>query len=137
MSSSSVRRPPHSALAVLLTHRAHAESICDNPDVILANIRGVKISSPDVSRNHTFAFTTRSPSPQYRGWDPEKAIEDYYNRIRDHEKHYQPVEETLWPSIRIMNVRAPRPVRHSELPHTDTPHPTPRSGRRENHGQRA
>ncbi len=42
---------------------------------------------------------------QYRGWDPEIAIQDYYRRIQDHEKHYQPVEETNWPSIRIINVR--------------------------------
>lgn len=41
---------------------------------------------------------------KYRGWDPEQAIADYYKRIRDHEKHYQPVEEENWPSIRIMNV---------------------------------
>ncbi|CDO77087.1 hypothetical protein BN946_scf184473.g31 [Trametes cinnabarina] len=40
----------------------------------------------------------------YRGWDPEKAVADYYNRIKDHERHYQPVEETTWPFIRIMNV---------------------------------
>lgn len=41
---------------------------------------------------------------QYRGWDPEKAIQDYYKRIHDHEQHYQTVDETEWPSIRIMNV---------------------------------
>jgi hypothetical protein len=41
---------------------------------------------------------------QYRGWDPDKAIEDYYKRIQDHEKHYEPVEEKTWPYIRIMNV---------------------------------
>ena len=42
--------------------------------------------------------------PQYRGWDPEKAVLDYYNRIKDHEIHYEPVEETTWPFIRIINV---------------------------------
>ena len=42
---------------------------------------------------------------QYRGWNPDKAVGDYYSRIRDHEKHYQPLEETTWPSIRIINVR--------------------------------
>ena len=41
---------------------------------------------------------------QYRGWDPDKAVEDYYSRIRDHEKHYEPVEEKTWPFIRIINV---------------------------------
>ncbi|PSR73984.1 hypothetical protein PHLCEN_2v10215 [Hermanssonia centrifuga] len=68
-------------------HVVFLESMCDNEDIILSNIRGVKISSPD-----------------YRGWDPEIAIKDYYRRIQDHEKHYQPVEETNWPSIRIINV---------------------------------
>ena len=41
---------------------------------------------------------------QYRGWNPDKAVEDYFVRINDHEKHYQPVEETTWPFIRIINV---------------------------------
>ncbi|EKM57551.1 uncharacterized protein PHACADRAFT_138754 [Phanerochaete carnosa HHB-10118-sp] len=68
-------------------HIIFLESMCDNEDIILSNIRGVKISSPD-----------------YRGWDPEKAIEDYLQRIRDHEKHYETVEETTVPNIRIVNV---------------------------------
>ncbi|KAF7319032.1 6PF2K domain-containing protein [Mycena chlorophos] len=63
------------------------ETMCDNQEVIERNIRSVKISSPD-----------------YRGWDPDKAVEDYYGRIRDHEKYYEPVEETTWPFIRIINV---------------------------------
>ncbi|EED84586.1 predicted protein [Postia placenta Mad-698-R] len=63
------------------------ESLCDDKELIMANIRSVKISSPD-----------------YRNWDPEKAVEDYYSRIRDHEVHYEPVEETAYPFIRIKNV---------------------------------
>lgn len=42
---------------------------------------------------------------QYRGWDPDKAVQDYYTRIRDHEEYYEPVEEKDWPFIRIINVR--------------------------------
>jgi hypothetical protein len=42
---------------------------------------------------------------QYRGWDPDKAVEDYYIRIRDHEKYYESVEETNWPFIKIINVK--------------------------------
>ncbi|KAJ8592952.1 bifunctional 6-phosphofructo-2-kinase/fructose-2,6-bisphosphate 2-phosphatase [Rhizopogon salebrosus TDB-379] len=61
------------------------ESVCDNKEIIETNIRNVKISSPD-----------------YRGWDPDKAMEDYYKRIR--EKTYETVEETTWPFIRIINV---------------------------------
>ncbi|KAG2031409.1 6-phosphofructo-2-kinase-domain-containing protein [Suillus americanus] len=63
------------------------ESVCDNNEIIETNIRNVKISSPD-----------------YRGWDPDKAVEDYYERIRDREKSYETVEETTWPFIRIINV---------------------------------
>ncbi|KAE9405021.1 bifunctional 6-phosphofructo-2-kinase/fructose-2,6-bisphosphate 2-phosphatase [Gymnopus androsaceus JB14] len=63
------------------------ESVCNNKEIIEANIRSVKISSPD-----------------YRGWDPDQAVEDYYTRIRDHEEYYEPVEEKDWPYIRIINV---------------------------------
>ncbi|KAG2357334.1 6-phosphofructo-2-kinase-domain-containing protein [Suillus spraguei] len=63
------------------------ESVCDNKEIIETNIRNVKISSPD-----------------YRGWDPDRAVEDYYGRIRDREKSYETVEETTWPFIRIINV---------------------------------
>ncbi|KAJ6448934.1 6-phosphofructo-2-kinase-domain-containing protein [Mycena sanguinolenta] len=68
-------------------HVIMLESLCDNQEIIERNIRSVKISSPD-----------------YRGWNPDKVVEDYYGRIRDHEKYYQPVEETTWPFIRIINV---------------------------------
>ena len=50
---------------------------------------------------------------QYRSWDPDKAVEDYYGRIRDHEKHYETVDELTWPCIRIINVSI-RHLRASE-----------------------
>lgn len=68
-------------------HVIMLESLCDDEEIILANIRSVKISSPD-----------------YRGWDPDKAVEDYYRRIKEHELNYEPVTETVWPYIRISNV---------------------------------
>lgn len=68
-------------------HVIFLESMCDNQDIVLANIRSVKISSPD-----------------YKGWEPEKAVEDYMSRIKDHEKHYEPVDEPYWPHIKIINV---------------------------------
>ncbi|TCD70711.1 hypothetical protein EIP91_002087 [Steccherinum ochraceum] len=68
-------------------HIVMLESLCDNEEIILSNIRSVKISSPD-----------------YRGWNPDQAVADYYRRIKDHEIHYQPVEETTWPFVRVMNV---------------------------------
>ncbi|KAI5119884.1 hypothetical protein M0805_008555 [Coniferiporia weirii] len=68
-------------------HVIFLESICDNKEIVEANIRSVKISSPD-----------------YKTWDPERAVADYYRRIHDHERYYEPVEETDWPFIRIFNV---------------------------------
>ena len=44
---------------------------------------------------------------QYRSWDQDKAVEDYYSRIRDHEKYYETIDDQTWPYIRIFNVRAP------------------------------
>ncbi|KAL4071426.1 histidine phosphatase superfamily [Scleroderma yunnanense] len=64
-----------------------AESICDNKEIIETNIRNVKISSPD-----------------YRGWNPDGAVVDYYGRIRRQEQAYETIEETDWPYIRIFNV---------------------------------
>ncbi|KAJ3568262.1 hypothetical protein NP233_g5828 [Leucocoprinus birnbaumii] len=68
-------------------HIIFLESWCDKQEIIERNIRSVKISSPD-----------------YKGWDPDKAVKDYYGRIADRERAYQPVEELTWPSIRILNV---------------------------------
>lgn len=55
---------------------------------MLANVRNVKITSPD-----------------YKGVDPDKAVQDYMTRIRDHERYYEPVDEPDWPWIKIINVR--------------------------------
>lgn len=43
-------------------------------------------------------------SPDYKGWEPGKAVEDYMGRIRDQERYYEPVDEPDWPWIRIINV---------------------------------
>ncbi|KAI8917089.1 6-phosphofructo-2-kinase-domain-containing protein [Powellomyces hirtus] len=67
------------------------ESVCDNNDIILANIKEVKISSPD-----------------YVGMDPEKAVEDFSRRISHYAKNY----ETLTPAecndeipfVKVINV---------------------------------
>ncbi|KAL4079403.1 6-phosphofructo-2-kinase-domain-containing protein [Scleroderma citrinum] len=68
-------------------HVIMLESICDNKEIIETNIRNVKISSPD-----------------YRGWNPDGAVVDYYGRIRRQEQAYETIEETDWPYIRIFNV---------------------------------
>ncbi|KAJ3041483.1 Fructose-2,6-bisphosphatase [Rhizophlyctis rosea] len=53
------------------------ESVCTNMDIVTANVKEVKISSPD-----------------YVGMDPDKAVEDFMRRIA----HYQSAYETLEPS---------------------------------------
>ncbi|OQR78815.1 6-phosphofructo-2-kinase/fructose-2 [Tropilaelaps mercedesae] len=54
------------------------ESYCDDPNIIEANIREVKVNSPD-----------------YKGYmDQEKALEDFMQRIRHYEACYQTLEES-------------------------------------------
>ncbi|TPX36989.1 hypothetical protein SmJEL517_g00880 [Synchytrium microbalum] len=48
------------------------ESICDDEEIILENIKEVKISSPD-----------------YEGVDPEEAVLDFKKRIKHHESTYE------------------------------------------------
>ncbi|KAF4121635.1 6-phosphofructo-2-kinase / fructose-2,6-biphosphatase 2 [Geosmithia morbida] len=52
------------------------ESKCDDEDLIMANIRDVKTTSPD-----------------YRGQDPEQAALDFRNRIKMYEKSYKSIDD--------------------------------------------
>jgi 6-phosphofructo-2-kinase/fructose-2,6-biphosphatase 2 len=52
------------------------ESKCDDEDLIMANIRDVKTTSPD-----------------YRGQDPEQAAQDFRDRIRKYEEVYKSLDE--------------------------------------------
>lgn len=52
------------------------ESKCDDENVIMSNILEVKTTSPD-----------------YKGFDPEVAAQDFRNRIRNYEKVYQTIDE--------------------------------------------
>ncbi|TPX57933.1 hypothetical protein SpCBS45565_g06596 [Spizellomyces sp. 'palustris'] len=67
------------------------ESICDKDDIILANIKEVKLSSPD-----------------YAGMDPDKAVEDFVRRISHYSKYYEtldPVEcNSQIPFVKVINV---------------------------------
>ncbi|KAI8929216.1 hypothetical protein BC831DRAFT_502934 [Entophlyctis helioformis] len=67
------------------------ESICDDPNVILANIREVKLSSPD-----------------FEGIDPEIAIRDFEQRIKYYEKTYETLQSTEMDStvsfVKLINV---------------------------------
>ena len=67
------------------------ESKCDEEELVMANIRDVKTTSPD-----------------YKGQDPEKAAIDFRDRIRNYEKVYKSInedgdEEDLT-YLKIMNV---------------------------------
>jgi 6-phosphofructo-2-kinase/fructose-2,6-biphosphatase 2 len=67
------------------------ESKCDEEELIMANIRDVKTTSPD-----------------YKGQDPEAAAQDFRNRIRNYEKIYKSVnedrDEDSLTYLKIMNV---------------------------------
>ncbi|KAK3343509.1 6-phosphofructo-2-kinase-domain-containing protein [Lasiosphaeria hispida] len=67
------------------------ESKCDDEDLIMANIRDVKTTSPD-----------------YKGQDPEKAAQDFRDRIRNYEKVYKSInadgDEDDLTYLKIMNV---------------------------------
>lgn len=65
------------------------ESKCDDEDLVMSNILEVKTTSPD-----------------YIGQDPEKAVQDFRNRIRNYERVYQTLDESEseLTYIKIMNV---------------------------------
>ncbi|KAI8138089.1 6-phosphofructo-2-kinase-domain-containing protein [Fennellomyces sp. T-0311] len=68
-------------------HPLFIESICDKPEIVLANIKSVKVSSPD-----------------YYGWDPEAAVKDYTERIKQHELDYETIRDPSLPFVKLMNV---------------------------------
>lgn len=67
------------------------ESKCDDEDLIMANIRDVKATSPD-----------------YKGQDPEQAALDFRNRIKNYEKVYKTIDgdgdESDYTYLKILNV---------------------------------
>lgn len=67
------------------------ESKCDDEEMIMANIRDVKLTSPD-----------------YKGQDPEEAAQDFRNRISKYEKVYKTIDadndEDEYTYLKIMNV---------------------------------
>ncbi|KAL1935178.1 hypothetical protein VTP01DRAFT_4318 [Rhizomucor pusillus] len=63
------------------------ESICEDQEIILKNIRDVKLSSPD-----------------YEGQPPELAAEDFMQRIRHYEEAYESITEDEYTYIKLINV---------------------------------
>lgn len=68
-------------------HVMFLESICTDKAIVEANVRSVKVSSPD-----------------YVNWDPETAVADFYKRIKGHESHYEPIENPSFPYVKVINV---------------------------------
>ncbi|RAL08568.1 putative vacuolar morphogenesis protein AvaB [Aspergillus homomorphus CBS 101889] len=67
----------------------YVESICDEEDLIMSNIREVKTTSPD-----------------YKGQDPELAARDFRERIRNYEKIYETIDdnEKSYTYVKLINV---------------------------------
>ncbi|KAI9497627.1 6-phosphofructo-2-kinase-domain-containing protein [Zychaea mexicana] len=81
------RREIHDKLADHNVHTLFIESICTKQEIVYANIRSVKISSPD-----------------YVGWDPEEAVKDYTHRIERLIEHYETISDTGLPFVKLLNV---------------------------------
>lgn len=63
------------------------ESKCDDEELIMANVLEVKTNSPD-----------------YVGQDPEKAAQDFINRIKNYEKVYETITEPELTYVKLINV---------------------------------
>jgi 6-phosphofructo-2-kinase/fructose-2,6-biphosphatase 4 len=42
-------------------------------------------------------------SPDYKGWEADRAVADYWKRIRDHEKTYESIQNPTFPFIKVMD----------------------------------
>lgn len=58
------------------------ESVCTDDAIIQANVRNVKVTSPD-----------------YENWDPQKAVEDYLKRITAKIPHYEELSREKEPHL--------------------------------------
>ncbi|KAF9934049.1 hypothetical protein FBU30_003559 [Linnemannia zychae] len=67
-------------------HPMFIETICDNPAIIDANIRNVKVSSPD-----------------YVGWDRADAVKDFKRRIANHEPFYTTISDLSLSFVKVIN----------------------------------
>ncbi|KAF8940446.1 bifunctional 6-phosphofructo-2-kinase/fructose-2,6-bisphosphate 2-phosphatase [Dissophora ornata] len=67
-------------------HPMFIETICDNPDIVDANIRSVKVSSPD-----------------YVGWDRSDAVEDFKRRIENHVPFYTTITDLSLSFVKVIN----------------------------------
>merc|ERR1719316_754854 len=69
------------------------ENICTNKERIEANIRAVKLGSPD-----------------YKHIDPDVAVKDFESRIKNYEKVYEPLGthpmESKWSWVKMVDCRS-------------------------------
>lgn len=70
--SISVRRNLYDQFAAKSIQTIFVESVCTDDAIIQANVRNVKVTSPD-----------------YENWEPEKAVADYLRRINAKIPHYE------------------------------------------------
>lgn len=77
-----VRRNLHQAFSGADVQTIFVESVCDDDKIIQANVRNVKVTSPD-----------------YEGWDPQKAVEDYLKRINAKIPHYEQMSREHEPDL--------------------------------------
>jgi broad specificity phosphatase PhoE len=63
------------------------ETVCDDPEVIEANIRQTKLSAPD-----------------YQDVDPDEAVADFRRRIAHYERAYEPIDEPDVSMVKLVEV---------------------------------
>jgi len=63
------------------------ETLCDDADIIDANIRDTKLLAPD-----------------YRGTEPERAVSDFRARIAHYEHAYEPIDSEVASFVKLINV---------------------------------
>ena len=63
------------------------ETLCDDPNIIEANIRQTKLSAPD-----------------YQDVDPEAAVADFRRRIAHYERAYEPIDEPDVSMVKLVEV---------------------------------
>jgi broad specificity phosphatase PhoE/predicted kinase len=63
------------------------ETVCDDPEIIEANIRQTKLSAPD-----------------YQDVDPEAAVADFRRRIAHYERAYEPIDDPDVSMVKLVEV---------------------------------
>jgi 6-phosphofructo-2-kinase / fructose-2,6-biphosphatase 2 len=81
------------------------ESKCDDEKIIMHNILDVKTTSPDYIGYVCYGGDGPAANKLYRQ-DPEKAAQDFRDRIKNYEKVYETIDETEkhYTYVKIENV---------------------------------